>query len=86
MPLFLQLLEQHLLMTQPIGEQLLVQLAYLWFVALKQFASFQLLPPRPDQWADAEHRQLAWCDQAGGHEFIVEPLIFFDIPQLRESF
>ena len=86
MPFPLQLGEQHLLVAKAIRKQLLIQFTHRWLAAIKQLASFQLLPPRPDQWADAEQRQLAWCDQAGGHEFIVEPLIFFDIPQLRESF
>jgi hypothetical protein len=47
-----QLGEQHLLVAQAIGKQLL---------------RLQLLPPGPDHWADAEQRQLAWGDQAGGH-------------------
>lgn len=63
MPILIQLLEQDLLMTQSIGKQLLVQLAYRWFVALKQYPRFQLLPPRPDYRADREQLQLARSDQ-----------------------
>ena len=64
---FLQLGEQHLLMAEAIRKQLLIQLTHRWFAVFKQLASFQLLPPSPDHWADREQRQLAWSDQAVGH-------------------
>ena len=54
-------------MAEAIGKQLLIQLTHRWFAVFKQLARFQLLPPRPDHWADAEQRQLARCDQAGVH-------------------
>ena len=49
-----QLAEQHLLVAQAIGKQLLIQLTHRWLVALKELLRVQLLPPGPDHWADAE--------------------------------
>ena len=59
---FSQLVEQHLLVAQTIGKQLLIQLTHRWLAACKQLLRLQLLPPGPDHGADAEQRQLAGGD------------------------
>ncbi|WP_198015145.1 hypothetical protein [Synechococcus sp. CC9616] len=43
------------------------QLTHRRLAAFKQLLRLQLFPPGSDHWADAEQRQLAWRDQAGGH-------------------
>ena len=53
---FFQLAEQHLLLAQAIGKQLLIQLTHRWLAAVKQLLCLELLPPGPDPWADAEQR------------------------------
>ena len=63
--LFFQLAEQHLLVAQAIGKQLLIQLTHRWLAVFKQLLRLQLFPPGPDHWADAEQRQLAGCDREG---------------------
>ena len=63
MALGLQLAQQHLLMAQAIGKQLLIQSTDLRLSALKQPADLQLFPPGSNDRAAGEEGELAWGDQ-----------------------
>ena len=64
MTLGLQLAEQHLLVAQAIGKQLLIKSTVFWLLSQKQIAGLQLIPPSPDDGTAGKGGEFAWSDQA----------------------